>query len=164
MNSNKKIVTRKALKRIVSRLRRKRTIIAFTNGCFDLLHRGHVSYLEKAKGKGRVLVIGVNSDSSVRTIKGQKRPIIREGDRAAVLAALACVDYIVIFDEPTPLSLIKEIQPDILVKGADWKDKDVIGSDVVRGRGGKIELVSYLKGYSTTKIIQSAIKSVRHAR
>ena len=147
--------TASQLKKIFPRLRRQGKKIAFTNGCFDLLHYGHVRYLEKAKSANRVLIVGVNSDSSVRRIKGTGRPINDEKSRAAVLAALVSVDYVVIFHEDTPLDLIRSLVPDILIKGADWKGKKVVGAEVVQAVGGKIELVPYLSGFSTTSIIKA---------
>ncbi len=158
VNFKKKIVSRAALKKIVARERKKGKTIAFTNGCFDIIHYGHVSYLTSAKKDKRVLVVGVNSDASIRAIKGPHRPIITEKARAAVLAAFACVDYVTIFKEPTPYRLIKALQPDILVKGADWKGKAVVGSDIVRQRGGKVEFIKFVDRYSTTEIIESILK------
>ena len=146
------------MKRRIAQLRKQGKIIAFTNGCFDILHLGHVSYLQAAKKGNRVLVIGLNSDISVRKIKGPKRPINSQKARAFVLAALECVDFVTTFDEDTPYNLIKYVQPDILVKGADWKGKDVAGSDIVKARGGKVELIRYVPGYSTTKIIHEIEK------
>jgi len=161
VNPHKKIVQLNSLKRILPRLRKQGKIIAFTNGCFDILHAGHIRYLEAAKKKNRILVIGLNSDSSVRKIKGKGRPIVDQKNRARVLAALDLVNYIVIFNEKTPFETIKAVKPDILIKGADWKDKGVVGSDIVKSCGGKVELAKYIKGYSTTKIIQSIYKTCK---
>ncbi|MFC1764497.1 PfkB family carbohydrate kinase, partial [Planctomycetota bacterium] len=111
--------------------RKRQEAIVFTNGCFDVLHRGHIEYLQFCKQQGQIVVLGLNSDASVRTIKGPTRPLNSQTDRAAVLAALACVDYITIFDEPDPLALITQVRPDVLIKGQDWEDKGVIGADVV---------------------------------
>ena len=160
MNSYNKIVTLGALKTKIARLRRAGKKIAFTNGCFDILHAGHVSYLEKAKGKNkdRILVVAVNSDGSVRKIKGCRRPIVGERQRALVLAALACVDYVTIFREETPLRTIQTLKPDVLVKGADWKGKEVVGAGFVGSYGGKIELVKYLDKFSTTNVIRDILK------
>ena len=155
MSSGEKIVSLAVLKRNIARHRRGGKQIAFTNGCFDILHRGHISYLEAAKKKNRILIIGLNSDASIRSIKGRNRPIIGEQERAAVIAALGCVDYVVIFGEDTPYRLIKAVKPDVLIKGADWKGRDVVGSDVVRKNGGRVELIKYLTQYSTTKIIET---------
>lgn len=128
--------------------------VVFTNGCFDLLHVGHVRYLTAARNLGDLLVVGLNSDASVSGIKGPSRPIIPEEQRAEVLTALACVDYVTLFSEPDPLRLIETIQPDILVKGADWAEEDIIGADVVKGRGGRVARIQVVPGASTTGIIQ----------
>ncbi len=153
MDFRKKIVSVSSLKRKLKALRRGGQHIAFTNGCFDILHFGHVSYLEAAK-KGRVLVVGLNSDASVKRLKGQGRPVNNEKDRAGVLAGLSAVDFVVIFGEDTPYNLICEIKPDILIKGADWKGKDIAGADIVMAHGGKVELIKYLDGLSTSRIVQ----------
>jgi len=153
----KKITTVGELKKRLCSLRKEGRTIAFTNGCFDILHYGHVDYLLKAKKKNRVLVVGVNSDSSVRKIKGSKRPIVSQKERASVLAALECVDFVTIFSESTPLNLIKAVKPDVIIKGADWKKKDVVGYDVVKAYGGKVELAKYLPKHSTTNIINAII-------
>ena len=155
MNTRTKIVSVAKLKGIIRRHRRQGRTIAFTNGCFDLLHAGHVAYLEQAKKPGRVLIIGLNSDASVRRIKGPKRPVNTLAQRAAVLAALACVDYVTVFGQETPYQLIRALRPDILVKGADWKGKEVVGSDIVK----RVELIRYLPKFSTTKMIRSIKKS-----
>ncbi len=128
--------------------------IVFTNGCFDLIHKGHVSYLERASEIGDILIVGLNSDLSVKRLKGNNRPINSQEDRAKVLSALESVDYIVIFEEDTPIDLIKEIRPDILVKGSDYKKEEVIGAEFVEGYGGKVELIPFLSGYSTTGLIK----------
>lgn len=158
MSGQEKIVSRTTLHKKIALLRRQKKVIAFTNGCFDILHAGHVSYLQKAKGKNRILIVGLNSDVSVKKIKGPKRPIVREQDRALVLAALSCVDFITIFSQETPYELIKKIQPDILIKGADWKDKQAIGSDIVKARGGKVEYIRYRPHCSSTNIIETILK------
>lgn len=132
--------------------------IVFTNGCFDILHAGHVRYLTGARSKGDVLVLGLNSDSSVKSIKPDNRPIVSQDQRAEVLAGLACVDYITIFDEPDPLALIRAIKPDILVKGADWEESEIIGSDVVKKYGGKVIRIEFVPDISTSKIIQRILK------
>jgi D-beta-D-heptose 7-phosphate kinase/D-beta-D-heptose 1-phosphate adenosyltransferase len=148
MNSNK-IVDRARLKEIISLKKREGKKIVFTNGCFDIIHIGHVRYLKEAKSLGDILVIGLNSDNSVSRIK-PGRPIIPEQQRAEVLSALWMVDYITIFDEDTPYILIKELEPDILVKGADWEKKDIVGSDIVRD----VRTLPFVEGVSTTEIIQ----------
>ena len=157
MNSKKKILKLDSLRKKIAALRRQGKRIVFTNGCFDILHYGHVSYLEAAKKKNRILVIGLNSDASIRQIKGDQRPIIAQKERAALLAALACVDYITIFNEPTPLRVIEALKPDVLIKGADWKGKAVVGADVVKAYGGRVEFIRYINGLSTTHIIQSIL-------
>jgi D-beta-D-heptose 7-phosphate kinase/D-beta-D-heptose 1-phosphate adenosyltransferase len=128
--------------------------IVYTNGCFDILHRGHVHLLQQCRSHGDVLVVGLNGDKSVRALgKGGNRPINSESDRAAMLAALECIDYVVIFDDPDPLDCIKSVSPDVLVKGEDWRDKGVIGREFVESRGGKVVLVDLLDGYSTSAIV-----------
>lgn len=149
-----KIKTQKELKRIIAYLRKKDKRIVFTNGCFDILHYGHIKYLQDAKGLAEVLVVGLNSDSSVKKIKGSARPINKQLDRARVLSALACVDYLTIFSEDTPLKLIKLIQPDVLVKGGDWPTERIVGADFVKSSGGKVLAIPYIKGYSTTRLIE----------
>lgn len=158
MTTKSKILKLPALKRKVAALRRQGKAIAFTNGCFDILHYGHISYLESAKKKDRVLIIGLNSDRSVRKIKGPERPINHEMNRAGVLAALFCVDFVTFFNEETPYNLIKAVQPDILIKGADWKGKGAVGSDIVKTRGGKIEFIKYVPNLSTTNTIKKIKK------
>ncbi|MBF0521556.1 MAG: D-glycero-beta-D-manno-heptose 1-phosphate adenylyltransferase [Candidatus Omnitrophica bacterium] len=153
-----KILSLSSLKKRIASLRRQGKTIAFTNGCFDIIHAGHVSYLEKAKGRDRILIVGLNSDSSVRKIKGPQRPIVPEKERSFVLAALACVDFVTIFQEETPYDLIKAIEPDILIKGADWKEKTAVGSDIVRNRGGKVEYIRYVPNCSSTNIIKSILE------
>ena len=160
MNSRKKIIKLEALKRKIRQSSRTGKKIAFTNGCFDILHAGHVEYLESAKKKDRILIVGLNSDSSVKKIKGSNRPINPEGQRAAVLAALECVDYVTIFKEETPYQLIKAIGPDVLIKGADWKSKGVVGADIIKANGGKVELIRYIPGVSTTKVLKTIKKRV----
>lgn len=127
--------------------------IVFTNGCFDILHAGHISYLKKAAALGDILIVGLNSDDSVRRLKGENRPINNQEDRIVLLSALECVDYIVVFEEDTPLNLIEKILPDVLVKGADYKKEDVIGAKVVEENGGSVELIELLEGHSTTNIV-----------
>lgn len=141
------------LEKILKRLRSQGRKIVFTNGCFDILHAGHIDYLSKAKHLGNTLVIGLNSDSSVRKIKGSARPLNKERDRALVLASLYFVDYVTIFNEATPERLIKKLKPDVLVKGGDWKTEDIVGGDFVISCGGKVRRIPFLKGYSTTAII-----------
>jgi D-beta-D-heptose 7-phosphate kinase/D-beta-D-heptose 1-phosphate adenosyltransferase len=143
-----------ALRRILARLRRRGKRVVFTNGCFDLIHPGHIRYLERARRMGDVLVVGINSDASVRRIKGRSRPVIPERERAEVLAALGCVDYVTIFPEPDPLAIIQTLQPDILVKGSDWGRNAIIGRRVVESYGGMVRRIPLLKGYSTTGLLK----------
>jgi rfaE bifunctional protein nucleotidyltransferase chain/domain len=154
----KKIKGTKELARIIAGLKAKGKKIVFTNGCFDLLHYGHVQYLATAKNKGDILVVGLNSDASVKSIKGQSRPLIREKDRARIIAALESVDYVVIFNDDTPLKLIKLIKPDILIKGADWKKNNIVGSDCVLAGGGRVFTIKLAKGRSTTELIKKIVK------
>lgn len=150
----KKIQSQTALTKILGQMRSRGKTIVFTNGCFDILHLGHVRYLRKAKSLGDTLVIGLNSDASVRELKGSGRPLNRERDRAEVLSALGFVDYVTIFSEPTPEGLIRKLRPNVLVKGGDWKTKDIVGADFVRSRGGRVASIPFVKGYSTTGLIQ----------
>ena len=149
-----KILSAKKLKYILERLRSKGKKIVFTNGCFDILHAGHVDYLSKAKRLGDILVVGLNNDLSVKKIKGKGRPINSQRDRAKVLASLCSVDYVTLFGEATPEKLIKELRPDILVKGGDWKIKNIVGSDFVISYGGKVKRIPFVKGLSTTSLIE----------
>jgi len=131
--------------------------LVFTNGVFDLLHRGHVTYLAKSRAEGGALVVGINSDASARRLgKGDGRPVTREADRAFVVAALECVDAVVLFDEDTPRELIAALEPDVLVKGADWAEDAIVGADIVRARGGRVVRVPLEAGYSTTGILKQA--------
>ncbi len=138
--------------------------IVFTNGCFDILHAGHVRYLTKAREAGDILVIGLNSDKSVRIIKGDLRPVVDQDHRAEILAGLRCVDYVCIFDEPDPLKLIRTLKPDVLVKGADWPEDEIIGGDFVKERGGIVKRISFVEGISTTEIIRKIIDIDRMAK
>lgn len=149
------------LKAEVDRLRAAGKRIVFTNGCFDILHAGHVRYLKQAREAGDVLVLALNSDASVRMIKGEKRPIVPQQERAEVLSALRSVDYVTFFDEATPLSLIEYLRPDLLVKGADWREEDVAGRDQVVSWGGKIVLIPLVEGASTTNIIEKILCTYR---
>ncbi len=132
--------------------------IVFTNGCFDLIHTGHTRYLAKAKSYGDILVVAVNSDASVRLIKGEKRPINSESDRMETLAALDVVDFVTLFHEPDPYKTISELQPDVLVKGGDWPIEKIIGRDIVEQRGGKVISVGYIEGASTTGLIERIVE------
>ncbi|MCX8163740.1 MAG: D-glycero-beta-D-manno-heptose-7-phosphate kinase [Candidatus Micrarchaeota archaeon] len=152
--NNKKIVNIYELLNYLKKAKDENKKIVFTNGCFDLLHVGHADLLSKAKKLGDILIVGLNSDNSVRRLKGEKRPIINQQQRASLLAALNAVDYVVIFDEDTPIELIKKIKPDILVKGKDYKKEDVVGREIVESYGGKVELIELLEGISTTSIVE----------
>jgi rfaE bifunctional protein nucleotidyltransferase chain/domain len=145
--------------RFVERLRSQGRTVVFTNGVFDLLHPGHVRYLRHARSLGDALIVGVNSDRSVRDNRGPRRPITPEAERAEILTALECVDAVVIFDDSTPLALVKALQPDILVKGADWAEDAIVGRDVVEARGGKVVRAPVEPGYSTTAIIEKIAKN-----
>ncbi|MGE0460425.1 MAG: D-glycero-beta-D-manno-heptose 1-phosphate adenylyltransferase [Vicinamibacterales bacterium] len=140
---------------LVERLRRQGRVIVFTNGVFDILHPGHIRYLAEARRQGDALIVGLNSDDSVRRLaKGPNRPVNPEGERAEVLTALAAVDAVVIFDEDTPLDIVRALQPDVLVKGADWAADAIVGRDVVEARGGKVVRVPMAEGYSTSAILE----------
>ncbi|HOJ51091.1 MAG TPA: D-glycero-beta-D-manno-heptose 1-phosphate adenylyltransferase [Syntrophales bacterium] len=149
-----KILTREALLTVVKALREEGKKIVFTNGCFDLIHVGHVRYLRAAKELGDVLIVGLNSDDSVRRLKGPHRPISCQEDRAEILAALEFVDYITVFDEDTPYNLIAIIVPDVLVKGGDWDQEKIVGRDIVESRGGKVTTIPFTEGKSTTNLIK----------
>jgi len=153
-------VTRDEAVELVRELRARGKTIVFTNGVFDLLHPGHVRYLRQARALGDALIVGVNSDRSVRAIKGPSRPITAEDERAELIAALACVDAAVVFDEDTPWELIAALQPDVLVKGADWAEDAIVGRDIVEARGGRVVRVPIESGYATTSIIDR----IRRAR
>lgn len=151
-----KIVSKKGIAQIAKGLKKKGKRIVFTNGCFDIIHYGHIYYLERAALLGDALVVGVNSDASIKRLKGESRPVNPLKDRMAVIAALEAVDYVVAFGEDTPYSLIKAVAPDVLVKGGDWKEKDIVGADVVIANGGKVVTIPLRKGRSTTGIIERA--------
>ncbi|HSW29659.1 MAG TPA: D-glycero-beta-D-manno-heptose 1-phosphate adenylyltransferase [Longimicrobiales bacterium] len=153
MSPESKILTRDALLRRYGRPRGY--CLVFTNGCFDLLHRGHVSYLSAARARGDALVVGLNTDASVRRLaKDASRPLVAERDRAYVLAALTCVDAVTLFDEDTPLALIAALLPNVLVKGGDYAADDVVGRREVEAAGGRVELIPFVEGYSTTALVQ----------
>jgi len=135
-------------------IKKKNKKLVFTNGCFDLIHRGHVTYLNEAKSLGDFLIVGLNSDSSANKLdKGSNRPFNNENDRAFVLDNIKAVDYVIIFNEDTPYDLIKNILPDFLVKGGDWKEKDIVGSDIIKANGGKVISLKFVDNYSTTSLI-----------
>jgi len=143
-----------SLDRISRKTRSRKMKIVFTNGCFDILHVGHVEYLKKAKSLGDILIVGLNGDKSVRKIKGDSRPINNGNDRARVLEALQCVDYITIFNDETPEKIIEILKPDVLAKGGDWKVKDIVGGDFVKKNGGRVVAIPFVHGYSTTRLIE----------
>lgn len=150
-----KIVQKTDLNFIINRWRLKDERVVFTNGCFDIIHQGHIDYLSKAKDLGTKLIIGVNNDSSVKSLeKGEERPLQDEYSRAIIIAALGFVDLVVIFSEETPLELIKVVSPDVLVKGADYEIKEIVGHDIVLNNGGKVERIPFLEGYSTSNIVK----------
>lgn len=134
--------------------RHAKECVVFTNGVYDLLHRGHVEYLEEARAMGDRLVVGVNSDASVRRLKGPERPILAQGDRAGLVASLACVDLVVVFEDDTPLRLIEAVQPDVLVKGADYAIDEIVGREAVEARGGRVERIRLREGLSTSALVE----------
>lgn len=152
-----KLLKKDDLVQTAGKLQKAGKCIVFTNGCFDILHVGHVRYLTAAKSEGDVLVVGLNSDTSVNSIKGEKRPIVSQDQRAEVLAGLSCVDYITFFDDPDPLKLIQALMPDVLVKGDDWPEDRIIGADFVKSKGGRVVRVAVVPGASTSKIINKIV-------
>jgi rfaE bifunctional protein nucleotidyltransferase chain/domain len=153
-----KILEREALRKKLEELRNKGRKIAFTNGCFDILHVGHVSYLREAKKTADVLVLALNSDSSVRSLKGEEKPLIPENERAEILAALEFIDFVTIFEELTPLELINYLKPDILIKGGDWPEEKVVGREEVKKWGGRVAIIPEVEGKSTTNIVEKIKK------
>jgi len=153
-----KVLTKNEISEEVSRLKKAGKSIVFTNGCFDILHAGHVGYLAAARAEGDVLVVGLNSDKSVKMIKDEKRPIVTQMQRAEVLSALSSVDFVTLFDEPDPLKLIQDVRPDVLVKGGDWAEKDIIGAGFVMANGGKVVRVSVVPDISTSIIIKRILE------
>lgn len=152
-----KILDREQLKDKLDMLRKEGKKIAFTNGCFDILHVGHVRYLKEAKKTADILVLALNSDASVRVIKGEKRPLVSEEERSEVLAALECIDFVTIFSEPTPLTLICYLKPDLLIKGGDWPEDKVVGRDEIKQWGGHVTIIPEVAGKSTTNIVDKII-------
>jgi D-beta-D-heptose 7-phosphate kinase/D-beta-D-heptose 1-phosphate adenosyltransferase len=157
MEAVSKIVTVEALVARLDKMRRSGKKVVFTNGCFDILHVGHTSYLAAARSKGDLLVVGLNTDESVRRIKGDPRPLIHQEHRAEILASLACVDYVVLFNEADPLILIQALKPDVLVKGQDWEEEDIIGAEFVKSIGGRVERIDLVPGASTSEIIRKIL-------
>ncbi len=142
-------------------MKREGKKVVFTNGCFDILHAGHTRYLREARKLGDALILALNSDSSVRSIKGPMRPIVPEAERAEVVAALDSVDYVTVFDELTPLELIEFLRPDVIVKGGDWAEKDIVGAETVRKWGGRVAIMPEIEGASTTNIIDKVLQVYR---
>jgi len=153
-----KIKTLDGLKDTLSALRKEQKRIVFTNGCFDILHVGHVAYLEEAKKEGDILVVAVNSDDSLKRLKGKGRPVVNQNDRMKMLAALESVDYVVIFKEDNPASIVEDLKPDVIVKGSDWKEDKIIGGESVKKRGGKVITIPISQGYSTTALLEKIKK------
>jgi D-beta-D-heptose 7-phosphate kinase/D-beta-D-heptose 1-phosphate adenosyltransferase len=156
-----KLLKLKELKVRVRELRSQGKKLVFTNGCFDILHPGHIRYLRSSKALGDFLIVGLNSDHSVRAIKGPPRPIMTEKERAELLCALPFVDAVIIFEEEDPLRLIEDIVPDVLVKGGDWKEDQIVGGVFVKSRGGKVVRIPYIKGYSSSSIIKRIMDRTR---
>jgi rfaE bifunctional protein nucleotidyltransferase chain/domain len=159
ISMTKKILDSAALKSTIEQLRKKGKKIVFTNGCFDIIHAGHADYLQKAREFGDCLIIGLNSDSSIKAIKGEKRPVVRQDYRLKLISALECVDFVTVFDEDTPETLIRSIKPDVLVKGADWEGKQVAGAAFVKENGGTVKFIKMLPGISTTEIIERILST-----
>jgi rfaE bifunctional protein nucleotidyltransferase chain/domain len=155
---NKYVKSIKELVDIRNNLKKENKKVVFTNGCFDILHAGHVDYITKAKEKGDILIVAVNSDASVQRIKGALRPIVPQHERAFIISFLKPVDYVVIFEEDTPYEMIKQLVPDILVKGEDWLIENIIGRDIVETNGGKVETIKFVNNQSTTNIIKTVLE------
>ncbi|HQU73572.1 MAG TPA: D-glycero-beta-D-manno-heptose 1-phosphate adenylyltransferase [Calditrichia bacterium] len=162
MNASEKIMALEALQALREQWRRDAQTVVFTNGCFDILHRGHVEYLEKARSLGDRLILGLNSDASVFRLKGEGRPIVPEQDRAAILAALASIDAVVLFGEDTPARLIETLLPDYLVKGGDYRPEDIVGAEAVLQNGGAVTTIPFLENRSTTTVIQRIIELTKN--
>lgn len=153
-----KIFTLETLKKQIEYLKQAGEKIVFTNGCFDIIHSGHIHTLSEAKALGTKLIVAINSDASVKRLKGEKRPILSENERALIIAALSFVDFVVLFEEDTPFNLIKNLQPNVLVKGGDYKINEIVGADIVLENGGSVEMIPFLTGFSTTNTIEKIIK------
>ena len=161
MDTISKIIELKDLQAKVDEIKESGKKVVFTNGCFDIMHVGHVRYLAAARSEGDILVVGLNSDESVKSIKSAKRPIVKQDERAEVLASLWCVDYIILFNEPDPFLLIQTIMPDILVKGDDWTEENIIGAGLVKHNGGRVVRVPVVPEASTSRIIERIVKRYR---
>ncbi len=155
------ITNRSDIIAVREKLRSEGKKVVFTNGCFDILHAGHVDYLAKAKAFGDVLILGLNSDTSVTRIKGEKRPIVHQEERAFILANLKCVDYVTLFEEDTPFELIKDLVPDYLVKGADWDPSKIVGKDIVEQGGGEVKTIPFINFTSTSEIIKTILEKYK---
>ena len=153
----KKIKDIRELRDICKRLKLQGNRMIFTNGCFDIIHPGHTRYLYEAKKLGDFLIVAINSDDSIKRIKGEKRPIMNENERAEIIASLSCVDYVMIFEEDTPEQVISLLVPDVLVKGGDWMENQIVGADTVKRAGGEVISIPYISGYSTSSIIEKII-------
>ncbi len=158
---SEKIRSLEDLTRELIHRREKGARVVFTNGCFDLLHVGHIRYLQQARRMADILVVGINSDESVRRLKGPSRPVQPEQDRAEILAGLECVDFVVSFDQDTPIAVIEGLRPDVLVKGADWSVNRIVGREVVEGSGGRVATITYVEGISTSALIERICKAGR---
>lgn len=156
-----RIKSREEIKKLRQQFKEENKKVVFTNGVFDILHSGHVDYLAKSKSLGDILIVGLNSDKSVKKIKGDKRPIINESERAFVLSNLRAVDYVTLFDEETPKELIEILVPDILVKGADWQMEKIVGKDIVEKNGGEVKTIKFVSDQSTSKIIKSILEKYK---
>jgi D-glycero-beta-D-manno-heptose 1-phosphate adenylyltransferase len=156
-----KVISLDQLKIQREKLRKKNKTVVFTNGCFDLLHPGHVRYMQMARDLGNVLILALNSDRAVKILKGESRPILKENERAEVMAALACVDYVMIFDDISPRETIATLLPDILVKGGDWGVSEIIGREEVEAAGGKVMNLPFVEGVSTSEIIARIVKGIK---
>jgi rfaE bifunctional protein nucleotidyltransferase chain/domain len=153
-----KIIPAESLSNTIDFWKKRKKKIVFTNGCFDIVHMGHIDYLSKAADQGDVLLLGLNTDASVRRLKGNNRPVNNEKARAHLLASLFFVTAVVLFDEDTPYELIKKVQPDVLVKGSDYRAEDIVGYDIVKAKNGEIITINFVEGYSTTEIINKMVK------
>lgn len=155
------IKSRKEIIEIRTQLKKENKKVVFTNGCFDLIHAGHVDYLVKAKEMGDVLILALNTDASIKRIKGEKRPILLQDERAFITSNLKPVDFVTFFDEDTPAEIINELIPDVLVKGADWSIDNIVGREVVEANGGEVKTIKFVNDQSTSKIIQSIINKYK---